>query len=96
MGPGGGGSSSGLVLAYKVKTVPVPKTVTVFRVEKTQDEGATDLVYKWQLVAPSTDKDLFMKLLVQPARSTKKNGETTIKASMVTLFLGKADRLLSS
>ncbi|CAN7001733.1 unnamed protein product [Brassica oleracea var. botrytis] len=38
---GGGGASFGIILAWKIKLVPVPKTVTVFTVTKTleQDVG---------------------------------------------------------
>ncbi|OWM63769.1 hypothetical protein CDL15_Pgr006031 [Punica granatum] len=92
---GGGGGSFGVILAYKVKLVPVPQTVTVFRVEKFLEDNATDLVYKWQLIAPSTDVNLFMRLLIQPVSSRTQKGEKTIRASVVTLFLGGADRLLS-
>ncbi|WZZ35365.1 hypothetical protein YC2023_018766 [Brassica napus] len=40
---GGGGASFGIILAWKIKLVPVPKTVTVFTVTKTleQDVGLT-------------------------------------------------------
>lgn len=92
---GGGGASFGVVLAYKVKLVPVPETVTVFRIERYLEQNATDLVYKWQLVAPTTDVDLFMRLLIQPVSSRTEKGKKTIRASVVTLFLGGADRLVS-
>jgi len=42
---GGGGASFGVVIAYKVKLVRVPETVTVFRVRKTLEQNATDIVY---------------------------------------------------
>ncbi|KAG4946153.1 hypothetical protein JHK87_042160 [Glycine soja] len=41
---GGGGASFGVILSFTFKLVPVPKTVTVFRVEKTLEENATDFV----------------------------------------------------
>ncbi|CAN1251737.1 Berberine bridge enzyme-like 2 [Linum perenne] len=55
---GGGGASFGVVIAYKIKLVPVPATVTVFRVEKYLEDNATDMVYQWQFVAPKTTNDL--------------------------------------
>jgi FAD/FMN-containing dehydrogenase len=71
---GGGGASFGVVLAYKIKLVPVPEVVTVFRSERYLVDGATDLVYKWQSVAPSIDDNLFMRMLLQPVtRNKKKN-----------------------
>ncbi|BBH01213.1 hypothetical protein Prudu_011413 [Prunus dulcis] len=54
---GGGGASFGLV--------PVPSKVTVFNVTKTIEEGATDLVYKWQTVAPELPEDLFLRAMPQ-------------------------------
>ncbi|XP_030468447.1 berberine bridge enzyme-like 19 [Syzygium oleosum] len=92
---GGGGASFGVILAYQIKLVPVPEKVTVFRVEKTLDENATDLVYKWQFVAPSTDHGLFMRLILQPGASKTQAGQQTITASVVTLFLGNLDQLLA-
>ncbi|CAN1251744.1 Berberine bridge enzyme-like 21 [Linum perenne] len=40
---GGGGASFGVVIAYKIKLVPVPATVTVFRVEKYLEEEFPEL-----------------------------------------------------
>jgi FAD/FMN-containing dehydrogenase len=92
---GGGGGSFGVILSYKIRLVPVPETVTIFRVERTLEENATDIVYKWQQVAPTTDENLFMRMLIQPVSSKVKKGERTIRASIVTMFLGNAEQLLS-
>ncbi|XP_010051873.2 berberine bridge enzyme-like 21 [Eucalyptus grandis] len=92
---GGGGASFGVILAYQVKLAPVPEKVTVFRVEKMLDQNATDLVYKWQFVAPSTDHGLFMRLLLQPITSKTQKEQKTLRASVVTLFLGNSDQLLA-
>ncbi|KAL7175757.1 hypothetical protein ACSBR2_029363 [Camellia fascicularis] len=43
---GGGGASFEVVLSFKIKLVPVPETVTVFRVEKTLDQNATEIVHR--------------------------------------------------
>lgn len=91
---GGGGSSFGVILAYRVKLVPVPETVTVFRVQRTLDQNATDLVYKWQLIADKIDNDLFIRVLLQPVTASNKKGKI-IRASFISLFLGDAARLLS-
>ncbi|GLT35659.1 hypothetical protein SLA2020_100920 [Shorea laevis] len=88
---GGGGASFGVVLSYKVKLVPVPETVTVFRAERFLAEKATDLVFRWQTVAPTTDPNLFMRMLVQPSR---RNNELTIKITIVAMYLGNADSLV--
>ncbi|KAE9599190.1 hypothetical protein Lal_00043980 [Lupinus albus] len=92
---GGGGASFGVVLSYTIKLVPVPETVTVFRVMKTLEENATDLVVEWQKVAPTTDDRLFMRLLLQPVSSRKVKGAKTIRASVVALFLGRVDEVVS-
>ncbi|CAF2130524.1 unnamed protein product [Brassica napus] len=89
---GGGGGSFGVVLGYKVKLVPVPSTVTVFRVEQYMDSGAVDMVHKWQFVGPKTDRNLFMRMLIQP---TTRNKVKTVRASVVALFLGGADDVVS-
>jgi len=91
---GGGGASFGVVLSYTVKLVAVPKTVTVFRIEKTLEQNATDLVVQWQQVAPTTDNRIFMRLLLQPKSSTVVKGTKTIRASVVALFLGRADEVV--
>ncbi|KAF2310738.1 hypothetical protein GH714_016815 [Hevea brasiliensis] len=92
---GGGGGSFGVIISYKISLVPVPETVTVFRVERTLDENATDIVFKWQFVAPKTDNGLFMRMLLQPVTSKKNKTEKTIRASIVALYLGNADTLVS-
>ncbi|KAI4299745.1 hypothetical protein L6164_033174 [Bauhinia variegata] len=92
---GGGGASFGVIVSYTVKLVPVPETVTVFRVGKTLEENATDLVLQWQQVAPHTDDRLFMRLLLQPVTSKVKKGQKTVRASVVALFLGGADEVVT-
>ncbi|KAL3741249.1 hypothetical protein ACJRO7_016821 [Eucalyptus globulus] len=92
---GGGGASFGVILAYQIKLVPVPEKVTVFRVERTLDQNATDLVYKWQSVAPSTDSGLFMRLSLLPTSSQTQKGQLTIGTSLVALYLGNSDQLLA-
>jgi len=91
---GGGGASFGVVLSYTVKLVAVPETVTVFRIEKTLEQNATDLVVQWQQVAPTTDDRLFMRLLLQPITSKTVKGTKTVRASVVAMFLGGADELV--
>ncbi|KAI4297147.1 hypothetical protein L6164_037050 [Bauhinia variegata] len=92
---GGGGASFGVIVSYTVKLVRVPEKVTVFRVEKSLEENATDLVVQWQQVAPHTDDRLFMRLLLAPESSKVNKSQITIRASVVALFLGGADELVS-
>ncbi|KAL4291602.1 hypothetical protein GQ457_14G011780 [Hibiscus cannabinus] len=89
---GGGGASFGVVLAFKIQLVEVPETVTVFQVERTLEQNATDVVYKWQTIAPTTDDGLFMRMLVQPITLNK---QKTIRISIYALYLGGADDVVS-
>lgn len=89
---GGGGASFGIIVSWKIKLVQVPEVVTVFRVERTLEEGASDIVYQWQHVADKIDEDLFIRVVLNPV--TRK-GQVTIKAKFNALFLGNAQRLVS-
>ena len=50
---GGGGGNFRIVLSWKVRLVQVPPKVTFFKVAKTMDQGAADVVTKWQTLATS-------------------------------------------
>ncbi|CAH8352155.1 unnamed protein product [Eruca vesicaria subsp. sativa] len=89
---GGGAGSFGVVLAFKVKLVEVPKTVTVFRVDRSSDQNALDMVHKWQFVAPRTDPGLFIRVLLA---SPTKNKTQTVNAKVRALYLGKANDVVS-
>jgi len=84
---GGGGASFGVILAWRIKLVPVPPQVTVFNVKKSVKEDATDVAYQWQLVATKLDTDLFIR--VQP---DVVNG--TVIVSFIGQFLGSIKRLV--
>ncbi|KAF8027751.1 hypothetical protein BT93_E0618 [Corymbia citriodora subsp. variegata] len=91
---GGGGASFGVVLAYKINLVRVPETVTVFLVRRTSEQNVTEVVYKWEQVAPKLHEDLFIRLTMDVVNGTNA-GEKTIRATFRALFLGDAQRLLS-
>ncbi|WJZ84630.1 hypothetical protein VitviT2T_004226 [Vitis vinifera] len=93
---GGGGASFGVILSYKVKLVRVPEIVTVFRVEKTLAQNATDIVYQWQHITDKIDNDLFTRLLLQPITVKSDNGSAkTVRVTFISLFLGDSTRLIS-
>ncbi|XP_062076760.1 berberine bridge enzyme-like 19 [Humulus lupulus] len=94
---GGGAESFGVVLSYKLRLVSVPETVTVFRVEKIldQDQNLTGVVYQWQQVAPTTNDNLFMRMMVQPISSKVKKGTKTIRIRITAEYLGNANELVS-
>lgn len=88
---GGGGASFGVIVSWKIKLVSVPEIVTVFRVEKTLEQGGGDIVHQWQYVADKIHDGLFIRVVVSPAKRKEKK---TIKSKFNALFLGNADELL--
>ncbi|XP_042028367.1 berberine bridge enzyme-like 21 [Salvia splendens] len=88
---GGGGASFGVIISYKIKLVPVPVTVTVFRLEKYEADNATDVFGQYQNFADTTEDDLFVRALLQPVTRSKKR---SVRATFIGLYLGRADELL--
>ncbi|CAL9016044.1 unnamed protein product, partial [Prunus brigantina] len=91
---GGGGSSFGVILAWKLRLVPVPPSVTVYRESKTREQGATKFVSKWQVVADRIPEEHFLRLLVQVANGAGKNDGKTITVIFDFLFLETFEKLL--
>ncbi|OUZ99948.1 FAD linked oxidase [Macleaya cordata] len=61
---GGGGGVWGAIYAWKIKLLPVPKKVTVFRLMKhVKIEEASNLLHKWQFVADELDDDFTLSVL---------------------------------
>ncbi|KAJ0015284.1 hypothetical protein Pint_20490 [Pistacia integerrima] len=93
---GGGAASFAVVLAYKIKLVHVPEIVTVFQVERTLEQNATEIVYAWQHVSHKLHEDLFIRLVLDVINRSQTSEKTkTLRASFVSLFLGDSERLLS-
>ncbi|CAI8590352.1 unnamed protein product [Vicia faba] len=90
---GGGGGSFGILLWWKIKLVPVPKTVTVFTVTKSLEQDGTKIAHRWQEVAPNIDENLFMRVIIQPASVANKT-QRTITTSYNAQFLGDSEKLL--
>ncbi|XP_022152844.1 berberine bridge enzyme-like 27 [Momordica charantia] len=90
---GGGGGSFGIVLAWKLKLVPVPAIVTCIAINKTWDQSVAKLVHQWQYVAPEADENLFISVTVT-ARNSSEGGGRMMRALFFSLFLGKAEELL--
>jgi len=91
---GGGGGSFGVIIAYKIKLVRVPEKVTVFKVGKTLEQNATNIVYNWQHVAPTIDNNLFIRLILEVVNGTEV-GTKTVRATFIALFLGDSKSLVS-
>ncbi|CAN6909556.1 unnamed protein product [Brassica oleracea] len=88
---GGGGASFGIILAWKIKLVPVPKTVTVFTVTKTLQQDATRILSKWQVVADKLVEELFIRVIFNVSGN---NGNKTVTTSYNSLFLGNKGMLM--
>ncbi|KAK9740886.1 hypothetical protein RND81_03G068300 [Saponaria officinalis] len=91
----GGGASFAVVLSFTVNLVTVPKTVTVFKVQRFLADKVTDVVYKWQFVMKDIDKNLFIRLLLQPAYDPKNQGNLTVNVRFKSLFLGDSKTLIN-
>ncbi|XP_008225657.2 PREDICTED: tetrahydrocannabinolic acid synthase-like [Prunus mume] len=91
---GGGGSSFGVILAWKLRLVPVPPSVTVFRFSKTAEQGATKLFSKWQNIADKLHEDLFLHTVIGVGNKAGTNGGKTIVIEFGSLFLGPMEKLL--
>ncbi|KAG6642515.1 berberine bridge enzyme-like 18 [Carya illinoinensis] len=91
---GGGGASFGVIVAWKIKLVHVPSTVTVFTVNRNLEQNPTKLVHRWQYVANKLDEDLFISVELSAANSSQEGGRT-IQALFYCLYLGGIDNLLS-
>ncbi|KAK3133894.1 hypothetical protein QOZ80_6AG0542450 [Eleusine coracana subsp. coracana] len=80
---GGGGESFGVVLAWKLRLVRVPETVTVFTVRRDRNQSASDLITKWQAIAPALPRELILRVVVQ-----------NHQAQFEALYLGRCSSLL--
>ncbi|KAJ0780037.1 putative tetrahydrocannabinolic acid synthase [Helianthus annuus] len=90
---GGGASSFGIVLQWKLNLVPVPERVTLFSVSYTLEQGATDIFHKYQYVLPKFDRDLLIRVQL----NTEYIGNTTQKTVRILfhgIYQGNIDTLL--
>ncbi|XP_057969441.1 tetrahydroberberine oxidase-like [Malania oleifera] len=92
---GGGGASYGVIVAWKIELVQVPRTVTVFNVTRDTSQNAINLVHRWQYVADKIDGDLFIMPVITTVNSASQQGTRTRQVSFLSLFLGKTDELVS-
>ncbi|KAG8476691.1 hypothetical protein CXB51_031054 [Gossypium anomalum] len=90
---GGGGGSFGIVFDWKLKLVHVPSTVTVFTVTKAPQQNATQIVHRWQYIAPKLSDDTF--ILATISRAEASEGQRSIQVTFRALFLGRSDMLVS-
>ncbi|POO01097.1 Berberine/berberine-like [Trema orientale] len=95
---GGGAASFGIVLAWKIRLVQVPSSVTISIVNRNLEQNETlKLVNRWQYVADKFNEDLliFVRFVTVNATNQEENSKTTIQVTFVSWFLGGVDGLLS-
>ncbi|XP_042044433.1 tetrahydrocannabinolic acid synthase-like [Salvia splendens] len=86
---GGGAASFGIITAWKVQLADVPKTVTVFSINRNvEKQNGTELWHRWQTVVPQANKDLFFRVIVSQANAS-------VIVNFLSVFQGGADRLVS-
>ncbi|KAL1366331.1 hypothetical protein HN51_014172 [Arachis hypogaea] len=91
---GGGGSSFGVITAWKIKLVQVPSTVTIFEVSRNLDDGGSEIFTKWQTVAPKLPAELFLHAVLGVSNSASRLGNKTVVFSFTGMYLGTAENLL--
>ncbi|MBA0685281.1 hypothetical protein Goari_012952 [Gossypium aridum] len=89
----GGGGSFGIVFYWKLKLVHVPSTLTVFTVTKAPQQNATQIIHRWQYIAPKLSDDTF--ILATISRAEASEGQRSIQVTFRALFLGRSDMLVS-
>ena len=83
---GSGGASFGVITARKLNLVCGPETVTL-------EQNTTELIHRWQYVAPNLPEDILISVSIGPVNSNK-TMEKTIQAIFNSQFLSRVDRLL--
>ncbi|XP_071705005.1 tetrahydroberberine oxidase-like [Rutidosis leptorrhynchoides] len=91
---GGGAASFGIVLAWKLRLVPVPELVTVFLVNITLEQGATEIFYKYQHVIPNIDENLSIRVQMS-SENIGNTSKKTVRMLFFGLYQGSMDTLLS-
>lgn len=89
---GGGGGSWGVVFAWKIGLVSVPSIVTTFNVQRYGRDNVTDLVHRWQYLAPQMDEDITMRIMLA---GINVNDTKVSRASFNGLYLGQKDELVA-
>ncbi|CAA7054569.1 unnamed protein product [Microthlaspi erraticum] len=91
---GSGGASFGVILSWKLNLVEVPETLTVFKVNKSLEQGVTDVLYKWQHVSSKLPRELFLSASPGITKGAK-SSEKTIAVTFSAMFLGSAKNLIA-
>ncbi|GMN32977.1 hypothetical protein TIFTF001_048235, partial [Ficus carica] len=94
---GGGAASFGIVLAWKVRLVPVPSKVTVLSVWRNMEHEATKkFLHRWQRNAHKVDEDLSIYITFVTASYVDEQGnkKIVVEANVRVTFHGAMNRFL--
>ncbi|KAE8653301.1 cannabidiolic acid synthase [Cucumis sativus] len=92
---GGGGGSFGIIVAWKVKLVRVPATVTICGSQRSlEEEDTIKLIHKWQYITNKLDKNLLLGISLTGGNSTQESGKINPTALFSSFFLGKVNELM--
>ncbi|KAK1356726.1 berberine bridge enzyme-like 18 [Heracleum sosnowskyi] len=91
---GGGPSSFGIILSWKLNLVSVPERVTIFGVSRTLEQNATDIIWRWQTVAPDLPKDAEIRIQAHTIKKDNLGDDTAIVVRIIGSYLGGEDKLL--
>ncbi|GLJ35587.1 hypothetical protein SUGI_0715390 [Cryptomeria japonica] len=89
---GGGGGSWGVVFAFKIGLVSVPSIVTTFNALRYGRDNVTDLVHRWQYLAPQMNEDITMRTQLG---GINVNNTKVSRALFIGLFLGQKEGLVA-
>ncbi|KAL1803175.1 hypothetical protein ACET3Z_031822 [Daucus carota] len=108
---GGGASSFGVILSWKLKLVSVPEIVTAIQLDRTIEQNGTEILHKWQSVAPKLPKDVEIRVIAATIWKNRPNpgartvltddsvarnrAEKTILLRFSGYFLGGQEKLVS-
>ncbi|WMV27620.1 hypothetical protein MTR67_021005 [Solanum verrucosum] len=90
---GGGGGIWGVIYAWKIQLLKVPKIVTSFILSRPGSKRyVSQLVHKWQLVAPKLDDEFYLSVSI---RGVASRGIHEMNAQFNGFYLGPRTKAIS-
>ncbi|XP_049391252.1 reticuline oxidase-like [Solanum stenotomum] len=90
---GGGGGIWGVIYAWKIQLLKVPKIVTSFILSRPGSKrNVSQLVHKWQLVAPKLDDEFYLSVSI---RGIASRGIHEMNAQFNGFYLGPRTKAIS-
>ncbi|KAM3304678.1 reticuline oxidase [Capsicum chacoense] len=93
---GGGGGIWGIIYAWKIRLLEVPKTLTSFVVSRPGSKSVVSrLVHKWQFVAPKLVDDFYLSVSIRSA-AVASRGIGEMNAQFNGFYLGPRTEAISA